>query len=257
MKPTISFIGAGNVAWHLAQNLEKKKYKIAEVYSRNIANATLLSEQLQDVKPTDELNFGESQAQIFILSIADSAFEEVLEKIILPKNSILIHSSGSQPLAILKKACSQIAVFYPLQTFSKAKKINLWEVPFCLEANSEQTMAIVSELAKSLSDKIYHLNSQQRATIHVAAVFACNFSNHLLVIAEDILIKNNLNFEILKPLLQETFEKALSIPPKKAQTGPASRGDTNTLKKHIDFLENEGNYKEIYQIITRSIKEMT
>lgn len=254
MRTIISIIGAGNVAWNLAQNLEKKAYPIAEIYSRNIANANLLCQKLLTAKATDKLDFSESEANIFILSIADAAFEEVLKQIKLPNDAILIHTSGSQPLGILEKTTSQIAVFYPLQTFSKTKKVDFSQIPFCLEANSEKTLNIISDLAKSLSTKIYHLTSEQRATIHVAAVFACNFSNHFLTIADDILTKNKLDFEILKPLLRETLEKAFVIPPKEAQTGPAKRGDKNTIKKHLDFLENEKNYKEIYQLITNSIK---
>jgi predicted short-subunit dehydrogenase-like oxidoreductase (DUF2520 family) len=254
MKPILSIIGAGNVAWHLAQNLEDKNYTIAEVYSRNINNATLLCQKLSSAKATDKLNFSKSKAKIFILSIADAAFEAVLEQIKLPNAAILIHTSGSQSLEVLEKAASQIAVFYPLQTFSKTKKVDFAEIPFCLEADSEQTLTSVHELAKDLSDKIYHLTSEQRSKIHVAAVFACNFSNHVLAIADDILTKNKLDFEILKPLLRETLEKALSIPPKEAQTGPAKRGDSNTIKKHLNFLENEASYQEIYQLITKSIK---
>ena len=157
MRPLISLIGAGNVAWHLAQSLEQKNYLTAEVYSRDIENARLLCQKLVTAQATDKLNFENSKAKLFILSIADAAFEDVLEQLKLPQDAILMHTSGSQPLGILQKAASQIAVFYPLQTFSKAKKVDFTEIPFCLEANSEETLNSVNELAKSLSPKIYHL----------------------------------------------------------------------------------------------------
>ena len=182
MKKIISFIGAGNVAWHLTEAFQNAGFQLGEIYSRKIENANLLCKKLGSlgkIKAQNHLNFTDSQSEIFILSIADSAYENVLKQIQLPDKAILLHTSGSLPLESLQKVSSNIAVFYPLQTFSKAKKVNFQQIPFCLEANSDFVGETVHNLAKCLSSKIYFLNSKERAVLHVAAVFACNFGNHL------------------------------------------------------------------------------
>ena len=143
-------------------------------------------------------------------------------------------------------------VFYPLQTFSKAKTIDYRSVPICIEAETSEDFQILETLAKSISECTYAVNSQQRQALHVAAVFVCNFTNHLYQIGSEICNENELSFDILKPLIQETAQKIVTLSPEAAQTGPAKRKDTQTINKHLAFLTEE-NQKEIYKLLTKSI----
>ncbi len=285
------FIGAGNVAWHLASlfstNSTKNNLQITHIWSRTKENAESLKQKLTEIDKLNknievfhslnQLDFSKTDADLAILSIADNAFESVLSKLILPKNCILVHTSGSQPMEILNLASQnvlgqkieKIGVFYPLQTFSKAKEVDFSSIPFCIEANDKKNEKEVEEkltnLAKQFSNKVFQVSSQDRRVLHVAAVFACNFSNHLWTISEQILKQKNLPFDMLKPLLEETLQKALEINPSNAQTGPAIRNDKKVIKKHLDMLkkmntetnlsDSNPHFTQIYKLMTDSIQK--
>ena len=163
----------------------------------------------------------------------------------------MVHTSGSVALSALNDK-NRRGVFYPLQTFSKAKAIDYRSVPICIEAETADDFQILETLAKSISEYTYAVNSQQRQALHVAAVFVCNFTNHLYQIGHEICEANQLPFDILKPLIQETAEKIVTLTPAEAQTGPAKRKDTQTINKHLAFLTEE-NQKEIYKLLTKYI----
>jgi predicted short-subunit dehydrogenase-like oxidoreductase (DUF2520 family) len=250
----ISFIGSGNLAWHLAPTLDNAGHTVKEVYSQNPKHATELVGRLYqaDVKAT--LDFSTSPSDIFIIAVTDDAIQDVVQEIILPEDSILVHTSGSQPLSILGFAATpNIGVFYPLQTFSKAKKIDFKDVPVFIESDSDEVTQTLLKVGKSISDKVKKITSHDRKALHVAAVFASNFSNHMLSIAKEVADKNGLDFELLKPLIAETLNKSLSIDPKNAQTGPAKRGDLEILDNHIEFLQDDPHVAEIYKIISQHI----
>jgi predicted short-subunit dehydrogenase-like oxidoreductase (DUF2520 family) len=250
----VSFIGSGNLAWHLAPALDNVGYTIKEVYSQNPKHATSLVGRLYqaDVKAT--LDFSTSPSDIFIIAVSDDAIQDVVREIILPEDSILVHTSGSQPLSVLGYAATpDIGVFYPLQTFSQAKKVDFKDVPIFIESDSEEVTGVLTKMGKSISQQVKKITSHDRKALHVAAVFASNFSNHMLTIAKEVADKNGLDFELLKPLIAETLNKSLSIDPKKAQTGPARRGDLEILDNHIEFLEDEPEIAEIYKIISQHI----
>jgi predicted short-subunit dehydrogenase-like oxidoreductase (DUF2520 family) len=259
----ISIIGSGNVGWHLAIALENHHHQIYEVFSRKKTKASALASMLYQAKAKTDLDFSESHAELFILSVADDAIDEVCSQLILPENAILAHTSGSKPLEDLQKLMLihhdlpvKCAVFYPLMTFSASKKLDLKTVPFCIEAIDDETAEKLVEVAQEMSNTVYLVNSDERKVLHVAAVFACNFTNHLLALAKSITDSEDLEFDLLKPLINETFKKALAAEnPADVQTGPAIRKDESIINRHLDFLKNDENLVEIYEIMTESIQK--
>ena len=250
----VSFIGAGNLAWHLAPALDNTDFPVREVYSLSSQSAKALVERLYKASVKNSLDFSTSNSRIFVISVSDDAIAEIVNQIILPPDSILVHTSGSQPLSILAYAgTTNTGVLYPLQTFTKSRKIEFKEIPFFLESESRETATVLSTMAKSLSRRVHHISSEERKSIHVAAVFASNFTNHMLSVAKEILLDSRLDFEYLKPLIVETVNKSLTIGPEKAQTGPARRGDLAVLDKHMEFLSSDEGVAEIYKVISQHI----
>lgn len=254
----LSFIGAGNVAWHLVQKFETAGHTVHEIYSRNIAKAKALANQLSLVEPVDRLNFQESKARIFFIAVSDDAIDEVVSKLTLPPDALLVHTSGSQPMSsLIQEGTTRVGVFYPLQTFSKGKPIDFSHIPICVEAAHPKDLDLLQQLAGSISQDVRVMNSEERVVLHVAAVFACNFTNYLLGIAEKILAEHQIGLDVLQPLITETLQKALEIGPQKAQTGPAARGDMATIQRHLEFLKNHEDYATIYDLFSRHIAENT
>lgn len=251
----VSIIGSGNVAGHLANALENAGHFVNEVYSRTRSHGEALVSKLYDTSYKEDLDFSESTSDIFIIAVSDSAIKEVAEAIIVPENAILVHTSGTRSLEDLNQYYTEnTGVFYPLQTFSKIKKVDFGEIPICVEAKNKAALKGLKTLGKSLSKKVVEIDSQQRMILHIAAVFACNFTNHMFAISEEILRSKNMDFELLKPLIVETINKGLEIGPGAAQTGPAKRKDLETLDKHYDFLtNNDETLAEIYRIISQRI----
>jgi predicted short-subunit dehydrogenase-like oxidoreductase (DUF2520 family) len=249
----IAIIGSGNVAWHLAPELENAGHRVREIFSRNPKNAKALQKRLYNAEINLSLDFSQSEIDIIIISVSDDAIEEVAREVALPENAIIVHTSGSQPISKLGyTGTDNIGVFYPLQTFTRGKKIEFEEIPMLIEAENRQTLKSLKRLAGSISKNIYTIDSKDRMAIHVAAVFACNFSNYLFAVAEQILNKQGFELDILRPLIAETLNKSLDIGPKDAQTGPAVREDLETLDRHMAFLE-KSEYKELYRLITEKI----
>ena len=249
----IAIIGSGNLAWHLGPELENSGHKITEVFSPNSKNAKALQRRLYNAELNESLDFSDSMAEIFFISVADDALEDVAQEVVLPDRVILVHTSGSQPISRLGYAAADnLGVFYPLQTFTKNKSISFDDIPILIEAENNKTSKTLQNLGKSISKKVLQVTSKERLAIHLAAVFACNFTNQLFVIAENILKNQGLNLELLRPLIAETINKGLDIGPSNAQTGPAARGDLETLDKHMEYLKRS-EYKEIYKLITEKI----
>lgn len=254
MTADISIIGAGNLAWHLAPALDNAGYAIREVYSRNPKNARLLTERLYDAQVVERLDFSSSSCKIFILCVPDDAIEAVVREIILPDNALLIHTSGSKSRQVLDFAAAEATgVFYPLQTFSKGRKIDFTNIPVFVEADSEEAEKVLLKMGKSISRQVMPLNERQRLALHVAAVFASNFTNHLLLLAHEIMEENRLNPAWLHALVAETVNKAMELGPEQAQTGPARRGDLETLDRHMEFLIDKPEVAGIYKMISQDI----
>lgn len=257
----ISFVGAGNVAWHLAQALEQAGHHIVEVYSRDARNARRLVHKLYDTNIAPDLDFAESTAELIVLAVADDALTEVMSRIVLPENCMLVHTSGPQSLQKLEELAQiysdvpvHTGVFYPLQTFSKEVAIHFDDIPLCIEASDPATEQRLVALAQDLSRVVYLVSSAERQILHVGAVFACNFTNHLLSIAKKLLEREQLEFALLKPLIGETIRKALEAQdPAAVQTGPARRGDHQTIEKHLDYLQQYPTWQGLYEVLTESI----
>jgi predicted short-subunit dehydrogenase-like oxidoreductase (DUF2520 family) len=250
----VSFIGSGNLAWHLAPALDNMGYVVREVYSQNPNHAEELTERLYQAEVKATLDFSTSDSKVFIIAVTDDAINDIAREIILPEDAILVHTSGSQPITELQYAATQnLGVFYPLQTFSKSKKVDFKEVPIFIESYTDETEKILMQLARSISKEVRKIGSEERKALHVAAVFASNFSNHMLTIAKEIMQQNNLSYDWLKPLITETINKSMYIGPENAQTGPAKRADLNILDSHIDFLKEQQSIAEIYKVISQHI----
>jgi predicted short-subunit dehydrogenase-like oxidoreductase (DUF2520 family) len=253
-QPFVSFIGSGNLAWHLAPALDNAGFSVREVYSRESKNAKALVGKLYEGEIKKDLDFSTSKSRIFVIAVSDDAIESIAQEIVLPENAVLVHTSGSQPLSLLENAVTEsIGVFYPLQTFSKNKKVDFKDIPLFIESNIKEVEKLLMEMAKAISKKVVKIDSRQRKALHVAAVFASNFTNHMLRISNDILKTHKLDVELLKPLIAETITKALAIGPEDAQTGPARRGDLELLDNHYAFLEEDDEVAEIYKLVSQHI----
>ncbi|MDO5104959.1 Rossmann-like and DUF2520 domain-containing protein [Capnocytophaga sp.] len=245
-KLSVSIVGGGNVAFHLA-NAFYKNNKIEVKQLCNRSSFTSHFEQftidkitnVTDLKPVD----------VCIIAVKDAAIFEVSEK--LPfSGKLVVHTSGNTDVNVLSDK-NRKGVFYPLQSFSKELPIDFQSVPLCIEAKSSSDLKTLRILAEILTEKIYEIDSFQRKILHISAVFSNNFSNHLIHIGQEICEKHNIPFEILQPLLAQTFEKLQKTTAFEAQTGPARRGDKQTIENHLQLLDS--NQKEIYKIITNSI----
>lgn len=252
--PSVSFIGSGNLAWHLAPALDNVGYTVKEVYSRSPKHALALVGRLYQAEVKATLDFSTSPSEVFIISVSDDAIQDIVREIILPEDVILVHTSGSQPLSVLGYAATpHVGVFYPLQTFSKAKKVDFKDIPVFIESDTEDTAKMLIKMAKAISGKVKQIDSHDRKALHVAAVFASNFTNHMLTISKEILSSSKLDFDVLKPLIVETINKSITIGPEAAQTGPAKRGDLEILDRHIEFLQHDETLAEIYRLISQDI----
>ncbi|GAB3890989.1 Rossmann-like and DUF2520 domain-containing protein [Spirosoma agri] len=260
----VSFIGAGNLAWHLAPALENAGHHINEVYSRQLAHSRQLVSNLYDARTHSDLNFADSPARLFVLAVPDDSLEPVCSRLVLPEDATLVHTSGNQSLTALENWMTiysdvpvRTGVFYGLQTFTKGQPfMDFRGIPLCIEATSKTTEDLLVKVGQELSDIVYLITSAERQTLHVSAVFACNFTNHLLAIAHDLTTTNGLEFELLQPIIRETIRKGLAVKnPADVQTGPARRGDLTTIESHLRQLEMQPRLAEIYQIMTTSIRQ--
>lgn len=247
----ITMIGAGNVATHLALNLQKKGFVIMQVFSRTEESAKVLAIKT-GASYTTRLNELSDESELFIISVSDNTLEEIINKISFG-TSLAVHTSGSMPMNIFNEKTVNYGVLYPLQTFSKERTLDLSDVPFCIEANSSANLKVLKELCSKLSKSVVFMNSSKRLSLHLAAVMACNFSNHVYSLAEKFLAQNDLPFDLLHPLIRETTEKAVEFGPSIVQTGPAVRNDQNVIKKHLELLSFSPELTEIYELISRSI----
>lgn len=254
-KLPIYLIGAGNVATHLGIALSKNRVNIKGVWSRNIENASSLSKILNS-EFTNNIKDICIEKAIFLICIPDNAISEIAKKI-NNKSSVLIHTSGSTNISVLNKYSNNSGVFYPLQTFSKTKKdINLKKIPVFTESSNICVNKLLKSWCNKIGSKAIDSDSEQRLKIHIAAVFANNFANHMMAIAQELTQKNNIDFELLKPLISETFEKLKTSNPKELQTGPAIRNDSDTINKHLKSLSNNPDFAKIYSFVSKSIIKM-
>lgn len=243
-------IGSGNVAQHLIKVfLQTKEVSLVQAFARQPKSLLHL---LPKEKITNDYN-ALQEADVYIISVTDNSINEVSSQ--LPfKNKLVVHTSGTSSIDVLD-AKNRKGVFYPLQTFSKSKEVDFSSIPLCLEAKNEEDYKTLELLAKAISNKVYNISSEQRKSLHIAAVFVSNFVNHMYFIGSEICKENKVPFEVLQPLIQEVADKITTLSPKEAQTGPALRNDTKTIEKHIEFLK-DSNYQDTYKLLTQSIQNV-
>lgn len=247
---TIVFIGAGNVATHMAKAFQKTENKVLQVYSRTLEHARLLAEEIHADYTIDARRIRDD-ADAYIFSIKDDALPYILPQ--LPNSSgIWIHTAGSVPMDVFANYTRNYGVIYPLQTFSKKRSVNFADIPLFIEASNLETRDIIKMLATTLSSKVYDMESEKRHYLHLSAVFACNFVTHMYTLAADIIEKEGIPFEVLQPLIAETAAKITEISPRDAQTGPAVRFDQHVMKKHLELIKDKTT-KQIYRLLSESI----
>lgn len=247
----IVFIGSGNLATNLAKALFRAGHEILQVYSRTPEHADMFADLFECSATTDIYNV-RCDADIYIFSVKDSVLERlancVAENV---KGKLFVHTAGSMPMNILP--VERRGVLYPMQTFSKSREVDFAEIPTFVEAELEDDLAMLKTLAESISGNVRVLPSEERKSLHVAAVFACNFVNHCYRLSEKVLAKYDIPFSVMLPLVEETARKVHEISPKDAQTGPAVRWDENVMLEHKQMLKDDEMMLEIYELMSKSI----
>lgn len=251
---SIVLIGAGNVGYHLGRRLHERGFRILQVYSRTLAKATQLANAITS-EATDQLQAIRTDADLYILAVHDDAIADVAS--MLPvKDKLVVHTSGATPSTVLAPYFGRFGIFYPLQTFSVSKPVDFEQIPICVHANAAADVERLEQIAQRLSPRVYRIDDAQRAMLHVAAVFVNNFSNYMFQVGYDILERENLSFDLLRPLILETAQKVQENAPAAMQTGPAIRGDQATIDKHLQYLEQFPVYRQLYEMLTRDIQNL-
>ena len=245
----IVILGSGNVAYHLVKAFSENGISLAQIFGRNVNDLKEISDAFNVPYSTKVLK----SADFYIIAVSDDYVNEV-SKMIPAENCLVAHTSGSLPVGVLEGNYRK-ASFYPLQTFSKSKKLNYSEIPFFVEAENGNDFHFLENFAQKISPHVMASDFEKRKYIHITAVFACNFVNHLFARAKEISDAQNIPFHYFIPLIQETTAKIKELDPKLAQTGPAIRGDERVLKVHEDLLTDEEHLK-IYRTMNGSIKKM-
>ena len=250
----ITIIGSGNVATHVAAAFKNVAHAIVQVYSRDMQNASLLAYHVK-AEAIDNLEQINPETDLFVISVKDDAIESIAAEL-ASYNKLIVHTSGATSLQALLKYTQSAGVFYPLQTFSKTRELNFNTVPLCIEGANEQITSTLNELAYTVSQNVYRVNSEQRKFLHLAAVFACNFPNHLYHVSQQLLAEKQLPFDLLRPLILETAEKVQDHLPADVQTGPAVRNDEKTMASHLAQLQQNADLQEIYRLLSQGIIKM-
>ena len=251
----IALIGAGNVATCLGPRLKEAGHEITAVYSRTVESARILADRMGATYTTDIKQVPASD--VVIVMLKDGALKELAPAIAGSLNSaLLLHTAGSVPMDIWREAgAKKYGVLYPMQTFSKESRIDWNQVPLFIEGSSDQTLNSIRQLALTISPDVTSLSSEGRKKLHLAAVFTCNFSNHMYAIAEQLLASEGVPFRVMLPLVRETARKVESIKPQDAQTGPAVRGDRQVIDEHLALLKDSPEYAELYRLISIDINK--
>jgi predicted short-subunit dehydrogenase-like oxidoreductase (DUF2520 family) len=247
----ITIIGSGNVATHLAAAFKNAGHVIVQVYSRDLQNASLLAYHIK-AEAIDDLNQVSPETDLFVIAIKDDAIESTAS-VLAKHQKLIVHTSGATDLQILLKHTQQAGVFYPLQTFSKTKEVNFNTVPLCIEGANKQIVSKLNELAYTITQNVYLINSSERKALHLAAVFACNFPNYLYYLSQQLLAEQQLPFDLLRPLILETAEKVQTHLPGDVQTGPAVRNDEKTMAVHRQQLAEKPELQALYKLLSQGI----
>ncbi|MDM8003147.1 MAG: DUF2520 domain-containing protein [Bacteroidota bacterium] len=246
----ISFIGAGNVAESLAAGLAAAGHTIVSVSSRNGVTAEALAARTGAEFRRDLVV--PEHCDLLLICVTDTVVAQVAAAAVIPAKTVVAHTAGSVPLSALGRT-SGAGVLYPLQTFTKGFPPDLSKVPFFIEATDDRTLKILRETGESIGAGVWNCDSQKRKQMHVAAVFTNNFSNFMMTTGEMVAREAGIDPALLRPLMEETVRKAVRTGPEAAQTGPAVRHDTVTVKSHIELLSFSPQYQKLYRLVSRMI----
>lgn len=247
-------IGAGNLATNIGVALAGAGHDLLQVYSKTEQSAEKLAAMLH-CPWTTELKEVSDGADVYIIAVKDGVLANVAQQLAAEhEERFLVHTAGSMPMETLPT--KRRGVLYPMQTFSKERIVDFKRIPCFVEAANEKDGELLHELAETLSESVYEANSEARKFLHLSAVFCCNFANHCYALAEKLLQEHGgLPFEVMLPLIDETAKKVHELSPKKAQTGPAVRWDTNVMEKHMQLLKDNPQLQEIYRLLSESVRE--
>lgn len=246
--PDIYIAGSGNLAWNLTQAFVCNNLPLKGIWSLDSKSASELAQQTNVAALT--VNDFLTKDGLFFLCVNDSSIETVAQQL---SSKTLIHCAGSISIEVLLPYSTKAAVFYPLQTFNKNKTVTFNNIPIFIEASHDDLRNQLTYIAEKIGSIPYSVNSEQRLFIHLAAVFANNFSNFMITLAQQIAEENGIDKEVFAPLLLETVQNAIELGAQKAQTGPAIRNDQITIKKHLEILQGYPELKKIYSFVTESI----
>ena len=252
----VTLIGAGNLATQLGKSLKKAGVIISQVYSRTEDSARTLGELLEAEWLTD-IKALRDEADIYIFSVKDSILNELISEVCKSRGEkLFLHTAGSMPMSCFEGKALHYGVFYPMQTFSKSKDVDFERIPVFIEGNSIETEDVIRSLANKLTQRVIRLSSADRKYLHLAAVWACNFTNYCYTVASDILGEHGIPFDVMLPLINETTEKIQKISPMEAQTGPAVRGDRNVMSKQLELMNGKEDLQELYQMLSKGINPL-
>ncbi len=252
----VTLIGAGNLATQLGKSLKKAGVIISQVYSRTEDSARTLGELLEAEWLTD-IKALRDEADIYIFSVKDSVLCELISEVCKGRgDKLFLHTAGSMPMSCFEGKALRYGVFYPMQTFSKTKDVDFERIPVFIEGNSIETEDVIRILANKLTQRVIRLSSADRKYLHLAAVWACNFTNYCYTVASDILSEHDIPFDVMLPLINETTEKIQNICPKAAQTGPAVRGDKNVMSQQLELMSDREDLQELYKMLSKGINSL-
>lgn len=248
----IVLLGSGNVATHLGRALLLADHKVVQVYSRTKANAKALAFVL-NCDATDDIDGVRDDADVYIFSVKDDALPTLVRKVAQRnKAAVYLHTAGSVNIDVFKGHAERYGVLYPMQTFSKSREFSFRQIPCFIEASDDNTLADIETLARSVTDNVTRMSSDKRKSLHLAAVYACNFVNHCYRMAERVLEKEGLEFSAMLPLIDMTAQKVHEMSPQDAQTGPATRNDESVMNYHLAMIDDPV-MKDVYALMSKSI----
>ncbi len=247
-----AIIGSGNVATHIAKWLHAAGIRVEYVYSQTEEHAEVLANTVGATVLTSLDSFPFT-IDLVVIAVSDGSIASVSAALPLTK-ALVVHTSGITSMNVLG-AHAHYGVLYPLQTLSKRTCIQAEQVPFLVEAQSSEDLDTLTELLTKLGSVYHEVNSEQRKVVHLAAVFANNFGNHLYSIAAHILETHKLPFDLIRPLILETARKTQEHHPNEVQTGPAVRNDGSTISTHLRLLMEFPHYRQLYELMSTSIHE--
>ncbi len=256
----ITIIGTGNVAFHLGKRLKQQGITINQIIGREPQKTLWLAGILGATWSTDYTNITTTN-DLYIIAVSDNAIEEVAIRLSTRlRNCFVVHTSGTTPSTILKPYFTNFGTLWPLQTFSVASQPDFEHIPIFINSTQEAPPQYPSDflrkIAEKISPRVFDLSDKDKMTLHLAAVFVNNFTNHLFKVGAEIVQKQQLPFDILLPLIEETVNKIRSNSPETMQTGPARRGDDKTIEKHLEFLEKHSpEYDLLYTVLSISINK--